>query len=54
MKKMNKMYEAPRAEVVEMQNVAVLMGSGQGGSTAGDSGDPNVGGGGGTGSPFDE
>lgn len=27
MKKMNKMYEAPKAEVIEINNVAVLMGS---------------------------
>ena len=28
---MNKMYEAPKAEVIEMQNMAVLMGSAESG-----------------------
>ena len=30
MKKMNKMYEAPKAEMIEMQMPVVLMGSGNG------------------------
>jgi len=33
MKKMNKMYEAPVAEMIEMQMPAVLMDSLQGGGT---------------------
>lgn len=41
MKKMNKMYEAPMAEVIEMQNVAVLMASGPGDGPSGTGEDPN-------------
>lgn len=40
MKKMNKMYEAPKAEVIEIQNVSVLMGSGDTGTTGNGSGNP--------------
>jgi hypothetical protein len=32
MKKMNNMYEAPKADVIEMQTTMVLMGSPGGGS----------------------
>jgi len=41
MKKMNKMYEAPKAEVIEMQMPTVLMISGVGGEPGegGDFGD---------------
>ena len=39
---MNKMYEAPQSEVIEMQTVSVLMVSGD---TTGGGGGTNVGGG---------
>ena len=39
MKKMNKMYEAPVAEVIEIVNMGVLMASGDGtGNTSGGGG----------------
>lgn len=46
MKKMNKMYEAPKAEVIEMQMPVVLMesggeGSATGGGEEGEEGDEN-------------
>ena len=45
MKKMNKMYEAPKAEVIEMlNNVVVVMSAGTatgGGNGMGDGGDNN-------------
>ena len=42
MKKMNKIYEAPVAEVIEMQMPTVLMTSGYGGDQGGaQSGDSN-------------
>ena len=44
MKKMNKMYEAPKAEVIEIQAATVLMTSGAGTGETG-----QTGGGGGTG-----
>jgi len=46
MKKMNKMYEAPKAEMIEMQMPVVLMNSGTGTNDGGTwSGGGNMGGG---------
>ena len=38
MKKMNKMYEAPQAEIIEMQTISVLMSSAGTDITGGGSG----------------
>ena len=43
MKKMNNLYEAPKAEVIEVMNAGVFMGSG-GSSTTGNVGGGNFGG----------
>jgi hypothetical protein len=47
MKKMNKMYEAPAAEMIEMQMPVVLANTTYGGSTGGGTTPPPGGGGGG-------
>lgn len=44
MKKMNKMYEAPKAEVIEIQAATVLMTSGGGNGSTGDTGGGGAGG----------